>query len=104
MRSKSNLNEEKAEKTMTLVRIDAELQKYRADKAVSAAKLAKAKASYERYYYASVCGKRVGRTSLYDDFLKRFFPKLVDNDSITEETDAIEVVNTIGTILKEVKT
>lgn len=57
-----------------------------------------------RYYYASVCGKRVGRTSLYDDFLKRFFPKLVDNDSITEETDAIEVVNTIGTILKEVKT
>ena len=47
LRSKSNLNEEKAEKTMTLVRIDAELQKYRADKAVSAAKLAKAKASYE---------------------------------------------------------
>lgn len=47
LQSKSNLNEEKAEKTMTLVRIDAELQKYRADKAVSAAKLAKAKASYE---------------------------------------------------------
>lgn len=47
LQSKSNLNEEKAERTMTLVRIDAELQKYRADKAVSAAKLAKAKASYE---------------------------------------------------------
>lgn len=47
LQSKSNLNEEKVEKTMTLVRIDAELQKYRADKAVSAAKLAKAKASYE---------------------------------------------------------
>lgn len=46
LQSKSNLNEEKAERTMTLVRIDAELQKYRADKAVSAAKLAKAKASY----------------------------------------------------------
>ena len=26
-----------------------------------------------RYYYASVCGKRVGRTSLYDDFLKKFW-------------------------------
>lgn len=57
-----------------------------------------------RYYYASVCGRRVGRTSLYDDFLKKFFPKLVDNDFITEETDAIEIVDTIATILKEVKT
>ena len=26
-----------------------------------------------RYYYASVCGSRVGRASLYDDFLKQFF-------------------------------
>lgn len=47
LQSKSDLNEKKAEKTMKLVEIDAELQKCRADKAVSSAKLAKAKASYE---------------------------------------------------------
>ncbi len=47
LQSKSDLNEKKAEKTMKLVEIDTELQKCRADKAVSSAKLAKAKASYE---------------------------------------------------------
>ena len=57
-----------------------------------------------RYYFASVYGKRVGRTSLYDDFLKKFFPKLVDNETITEESDAIEISNTVATILSEVKT
>lgn len=58
LQSKSNLNEEKVEKTMTLVRIDAELQKYRADKAVSAAKLAKAKASYENYVKRPIAFKQ----------------------------------------------
>lgn len=47
LQSKSDLNEKKAERTMELVKIDSELQKCRADKAVSVAKLAKAKASYE---------------------------------------------------------
>ena len=47
LKAKSDLNEEKAEKTLKLIEIDAELQKCRADKAVSSAKLAKAKASYE---------------------------------------------------------
>lgn len=47
LKTKSDLNEEKAEKTQKLIEIDAELQKSRADKAVSSAKLAKAKASYE---------------------------------------------------------
>lgn len=47
LRSKSDLNAEKAEKTMKLIEIDAELQKCRADKAISSAKLAKAKSSYE---------------------------------------------------------
>lgn len=47
LQSKSDLNEKKAEKTMQLVAIDAELQKCRASKAVSSAKLAKAKANYE---------------------------------------------------------
>lgn len=57
-----------------------------------------------RYYYASVCGKRVGRTSLYDDFLKKFFPKLVEVEAVTEEADANEVVDTVAVILSEVKT
>lgn len=47
LQSKSNLNEKKTEKMQRLLEIDAELQKCRADKAVSSAKLAKAKASYE---------------------------------------------------------
>lgn len=47
LKAKSDLNEEKAEKTLKLIEIDAELQKCRADKAVASAKLAKAKASYE---------------------------------------------------------
>lgn len=64
---------------------------------------AKITEQFLRYYYASVCGKRVGRTSLYDDFLKKFFPKLVDNDSVVEETDAVEVVDAVGEILKEVR-
>lgn len=56
-----------------------------------------------RYYYGSVCGKRVGRTSLYDDFLKHFFPELVEKDVVTDETAATKVVNTVRNILKEIK-
>lgn len=47
LQEKSDLNEKKAEKTVNLVKIDSELQKYRADKAVSSSKLAKAKSDYE---------------------------------------------------------
>lgn len=47
LQAKSDLNEKKAEKTVNLVKIDSELQKYRADKAVSSSKLAKAKSNYE---------------------------------------------------------
>ncbi len=47
LQEKSDLNEKKAKKTMQLVGIDSELQKCRADKAVSASKLAKAKSNYE---------------------------------------------------------
>lgn len=47
LQAKSDLNEEKAEKTKELMTIDAELQQYRADKAVSASKLEKAKKNYE---------------------------------------------------------
>ena len=47
LQAKSDLNEKKAEKTVNLVKIDSELQKYRADKAVSTSKLVKAKSNYE---------------------------------------------------------
>lgn len=47
LQAKSDLNEKKAEKTVNLVKIDSEFQKYRADKAVSSSKLAKAKSDYE---------------------------------------------------------
>ncbi len=47
LQAKSDLNEKKAEKTVNLVKIDSELQKYRVDKAVSSSKLAKAKSDYE---------------------------------------------------------
>ena len=47
LQAKSDLNEKKAERTANLVKLDSELQKYRADKAVSASKLAKAKSDYE---------------------------------------------------------
>ncbi len=47
LKAKSDLNEKKAEKAMRLFEIDTELQKCRADKAVSSAKLEKVKANYE---------------------------------------------------------
>ena len=47
LKLKSDLNESKSQNLEKLVRIDAELQQYRADKAVSSANLAKAKDAYE---------------------------------------------------------
>lgn len=44
---KSNLNEKKSQLSQKLIEIDKELQKYRTEKAVTAAKLAKAKSDYE---------------------------------------------------------
>lgn len=57
-----------------------------------------------RYYYASACGSRVGRTSLYDDFLKQFFPDIADVDDVTEEATATKVVETVNHLLSEVRT
>ena len=31
---------------------------------------------------------------MYDEYLSNFFPKLVDNDELTEETDAIQCLFT----------
>lgn len=47
LQKKNDLNEEKLKKTQRLMDIDKELQKLRADKSVSTAKLAKAKSDYE---------------------------------------------------------
>ncbi len=47
LKLKSDLNEAKSQNLEKLVRIDAELQQYRADKAVSSANLAKAQDAYE---------------------------------------------------------
>lgn len=47
LQKKSDLNEQKSEKIMELIKIDGELQKYRERKAVSASNLAKAKSNYE---------------------------------------------------------
>ena len=47
LQKKSELNERKADLSKHLLELDKELQKLRADKAVTAAKLAKAKADYE---------------------------------------------------------
>lgn len=49
LESKSELNEQKSQLISKLMEIDKELQAYRAEKAVSASKLAKAKADYEVY-------------------------------------------------------
>lgn len=57
-----------------------------------------------RYFYASVCGKRVGRTSLYDDFLKKFFPQLVNIETVSDDTVVGQIVGTVNDILGEIKT
>lgn len=49
LESKSELNEKKSQLISELMELDKELQTYRAEKAVSASKLAKAKADYEVY-------------------------------------------------------
>lgn len=49
LESKSELNEQKSQYISELLELDKELQAYRAEKAVSASKLAKAKADYEVY-------------------------------------------------------
>ena len=59
--------------------------------------------AFLRYYFASVCGYRVGRTTMYDEYLSNFFPKLVDNDELTEETDAIQLCDTVFSLLDEMK-
>lgn len=57
-----------------------------------------------RYYYASVRGTRVGRTTLYDDFLKQFFPTIIEVSDISDEGNATVIVDSVNQILCEIKT
>lgn len=56
-----------------------------------------------RTYYASVCGKRAGRTSLYDDFLQVFFPDLFRGEIPHTQEAASNLLQCIRTLLLEVR-
>lgn len=56
-----------------------------------------------RTYFASYCGKRAGRTTLYDDFLKVFFPDLFHGQMPTEQRQANELLQQIYSIWEEVR-
>lgn len=57
--------------------------------------------SFLRTYYASHCGKRAGRTSLYDDFLSKFFPKLSNGEFPSNQDEATLLLNSIYDIYHE---
>lgn len=59
--------------------------------------------TFLRYYYASVCGRRVGRTTLYDEFLKQFFPSIVNKDDIVDETEAISLCDKVSDLFEEMR-
>ena len=54
-----------------------------------------------RTYYASVVGNRAGRASLYDDFLKRFFSDITDNNVNIDEGIAERVLQEVYNIRDE---
>lgn len=56
-----------------------------------------------RTYYASCCGKRAGRTSLYDDFLRFFFPELFHGQMPVERGQAVTLLKQIHNILEEIR-
>lgn len=59
--------------------------------------------NFLRTYYASFCGKRAGRTSLYDDFLEKFFPDLANSNIQMNQTKAITVLECIENIFQEIR-
>lgn len=56
-----------------------------------------------RTYFASCCGKRAGRTSLYDDFLKAFFPELFRGEMPDSQSKASALLQSIKDILDEIR-
>lgn len=59
--------------------------------------------AFLRYYFASVCGYRVRRTALYDDFLKKFFPGIDNKDVVTDEEEATRLVTQVNSLLFEMR-
>lgn len=58
--------------------------------------------NFLRTYYASCCGKRAGRTSLYDDFLKAFFPRLFNGELPQTRDEASALLIKVQDILDEI--
>lgn len=59
--------------------------------------------SFLRTYYASCCGKRAGRASLYDDFLTAFFPEPFNGELPQSKDEAIDLLNRVQEILAEIR-
>ena len=59
--------------------------------------------NFLRTYFASCQGKRAGKRSLYDDFLKAFFPTLFIGENSKNQTEAQTLLNTINNILLEIR-
>lgn len=59
--------------------------------------------NFLRTYYASHCGRRAGRASLYDDFLEKFFPMLVHEAELHGSPEATTVSEIVGELLLELK-
>ncbi len=60
--------------------------------------------TFLRYYFASVCGYRMGRTTVYDEFLSKFFSDIVDKDEVSTEAEAISLCSTVDNLLMEMRT
>ena len=59
--------------------------------------------SFLRTYYASCCGKRAGRASLYDDFLAAFFPGPFDGVLPQSKDEANGLLTKVQDLLAEIR-
>lgn len=59
--------------------------------------------NFLRTYYASCCGKRAGRASLYDDFLREFFPGSYEGELPGSNDEAIAFLLKVQGLLDEIR-
>lgn len=59
--------------------------------------------NFLRTYYASCCGKRAGRASLYDDFLREFFPGTYEGELPGSNDEAIAFLLKVQGLLDEIR-
>ncbi len=59
--------------------------------------------NFLRTYYASYCGKRAGRASLYDDFLKAFFPGSFEGELPKAKDEAVAFLFKVQDLLAEIR-